>query len=110
MAKELSMIQRTDKGKQARQYFIEVEKQAKALPMSNTELLLETALKHERAIGVVNERLDKLETETALNASQRRKIQGMVQSTVIKVLGGKKQMLIKIAVLISQHSVIATVS
>ncbi|MGL9969484.1 ORF6C domain-containing protein [Enterococcus sp. DIV1420a] len=90
MAKELSMIQRTDKGKQARQYFIEVEKQAKALPMSNTELLLETALKHERAIGVVNERLDKLETETALNASQRRKIQGMVQSTVIKVLGGKK--------------------
>ena len=30
MAKELSMIQRSEKGKQARQYFIEVEKQARA--------------------------------------------------------------------------------
>lgn len=32
MAKELSMIQRTDRGKQARQYFISMEKRAKAQP------------------------------------------------------------------------------
>ncbi|EPH89662.1 phage regulatory protein [Enterococcus faecalis] len=60
------------------------------LPMSNTELLLETALKHERELVEVNGRLDKLETETVINSSQRRKIQGLVQSTVIKTLGGKK--------------------
>lgn len=33
MAKELSMIQRTEKGKQARQYFIECEKRAKSQPV-----------------------------------------------------------------------------
>lgn len=58
--------------------------------ISNTELLLETALKHERNLVAVNERLDKLETETIINSSQRRKIQRLVRSTVIKILGGKK--------------------
>ncbi|HYE12227.1 MAG TPA: phage antirepressor KilAC domain-containing protein [Patescibacteria group bacterium] len=47
MAKELSMLQRSEKGKQARQYFIELEKQwntpeaifARALKMANNKLL-----------------------------------------------------------------------
>lgn len=60
------------------------------LPINNTELLLEAALKHERGLTLVNQRLDKLETETTINRSQQRKIQGLVSSTVIKVLGGKK--------------------
>ena len=72
--------------------FNQMENQLKEapLPINNTELLLETALKHERNLAAVNERLDKLETETIINSSQRRKIQGLVRSTVIKILGGKK--------------------
>ncbi|RHK03117.1 phage regulatory protein [Enterococcus casseliflavus] len=69
--------------------FNEMERQLKA-PASNTELLLETALKHERDLVEVNGRIDKLETETTINSSQRRKISGAVTSTVVKVLGGKK--------------------
>ncbi|MFN6687534.1 ORF6C domain-containing protein [Enterococcus gallinarum] len=71
--------------------FNQMENQLKEVPLptNNTELLLETALKHERNLKVVNERLDKLETETTISSSQRRKIQGSVRSVVIKVLGGK---------------------
>ncbi len=37
-SKEISMLQKSDKGKQARKYFIEIEKQAKK-PMSQIEIL-----------------------------------------------------------------------
>lgn len=47
MAKEISMIQRTERGKQARQYFIECERQAKqmapALPQDYASALRELA-------------------------------------------------------------------
>lgn len=39
MAKELSMIQRTDRGKQARQYFIEVEKQRNAPALTEEQIV-----------------------------------------------------------------------
>lgn len=60
----------------------------------NTELFLETALKHKCNLKVVNERLDKLKTEIT-TSSQRRKTQGSMRSTVIKVLGGKNSVAYK---------------
>lgn len=54
MAKEVSMIQRTDKGKQAREYFLEVERQYKnqspAVPQTYAEALRSAADAHERAM------------------------------------------------------------
>ncbi len=59
MAKELSMIQRTPRGKQARQYFIEVEKRARnvhALPGSFAEAL-ELAAAQARELESANARI-----------------------------------------------------
>ena len=61
MGKEISMIQRTERGKQARRYFIEVEKQARPqLPRTYVEAL--------RELADTTERAGRLELEAQANA------------------------------------------
>lgn len=57
MAKELSMIQRTEKGKQARQYFISMEKQSIKIPTTARELARLALQANEET----NQRLDSVE-------------------------------------------------
>lgn len=59
MAKEISMIQRTEKGKQARQYFIECERRAKEPAELSPEELMA------RAIKVADHTIKELEAKTA---------------------------------------------
>lgn len=58
MAKEISMIQRTEKGKQARQYFIECERRAKEPAQLSPEELMA------RAIKVADNTIKELEAKT----------------------------------------------
>jgi len=77
MAKEVSMIQRTPKGKQAREYFIAMEKQAKrqaqqvVLPMTPEEkllLVMENANRANSRLTSVEERVTDIEENRRLES------------------------------------------
>ncbi|GAF37944.1 antA/AntB antirepressor family protein [Lentilactobacillus farraginis] len=75
MAKELSMIQRTDRGKQARQYFISMEKKTKqtALPQTPEEkitLLLQNADEDNKKINQIDNRVKDLEHNKPLTPGE----------------------------------------
>ena len=92
MAKEISMIQRTEKGKVARQYFINCEKKLKEVkklsPMELMELQFKALREQEEKIIQVENKVDKLEEDMPLFQIDCKEIQALVRKKGIEVLGG----------------------
>ena len=92
MAKEISMIQRTEKGKVARQYFINCEKKLKEVkklsPMELTELQFKALKEQKEKISQVENRVDKLEEDMPLFQIDCKEIQALVRKKGIEALGG----------------------
>ena len=92
MAKEISMIQRTEKGKIARQYFINCEKKLKEIkklsPMELMELQFKALKEQKEKIAQVENRVDKLEKDMPLFQIDCKEIQALVRKKGIEALGG----------------------
>lgn len=92
MAKEISMIQRTEKGKVARQYFINCEKKLKEVkklsPMELMELQFKALKEQKEKIEQVENRVYKLEEDMPLFQIDCKEIQALVRKKGIEALGG----------------------
>ena len=92
MAKEISMIQRTEKGKIARQYFINCEKKLKEVkkltPMELMELQFKALKEQEEKIAQVANKVDKLEEDMPLFQIDCKEIQALVRKKGIEAICG----------------------
>ncbi len=73
MAKEISMIQRNERGKQARLYFIECEKRLKGKPLSQVEILAQAAqqlVEQERELARLRLDTEEIRKEQKIQASR----------------------------------------
>ena len=96
MAKEISMIQRTAKGKEARQYFIQVEKEFKKqqlqIPTTQRELVqlaLSANEETNQRIDVVEDKVADLTDRFGLPSNKAKVLQKKVATKVYMFTGGK---------------------
>ncbi|MCO6541581.1 MAG: antA/AntB antirepressor family protein [Lactobacillus sp.] len=89
MAKEISMVQHNEKGKQARRYFIDVEKEyhlQEQKPLNISQQIRLLALgsdQHEKEIQEIKDRI-------GLPSNLRRQLTHCRNYKIIQILGGKK--------------------
>ena len=95
MAKEISMIQRTEKGKQARRYFIQVEKayrKEQVLPQTPEErlaLTMKVTLRLDKRVKKVEADIDFLKNTSEIDSVQRYQLRKARNRKAVGVLGGK---------------------
>jgi anti-repressor protein len=93
MAKELSMTENNEKGKEARKYFIAVEKKFKEIvtdPYKGMSKELQAIFALDGKQQEFNNRLSKIEDLMTIETGKQKILSDLVTSKVMTVLGGKE--------------------
>ncbi len=93
LAKEFSMLERNEKGKQARRYFIECEKQLKTQALKHPEdftmqsiiQMAQGFLSHGKQIKQIKSDVSELKNTSTLDYAQQQKIQKAVANKVVQL-------------------------
>lgn len=93
IAKEMAMLERNEKGKQVRRYFIQIEKKYKSIAETEFTKLsteLQAIIMHDKKLVKMEKRLDKLEYDVPLYGNEADEISAHVKRKGINIMGGKK--------------------
>ncbi|MGL4453782.1 MAG: ORF6C domain-containing protein [Sarcina sp.] len=93
MAKEICMLQKSDKGRKFRRYFIECEKELlkpkKLTPQEQLALHYEIVQEHEQKIEKIQEGLEYLQNTMTIDYEQAQNLRSIVNNVCVTILGGK---------------------
>lgn len=88
-AKEIAMVENNKKGKEARRYFIEVEKKLKGNLFPKLSKELQAIFTLDAKTQQIEERVDKLESNMPLFNIECKELQSLVKKIGVLTLGGK---------------------
>ncbi len=93
-AKEMAMLERNDKGKQVRKYFIAVEKKYNRMkvpmtPLEQLQLQANAILQVNEKVDTLDKKLDRLEADLPILGIEIDKITCAVKKKGVECLGGK---------------------
>ena len=94
-AKEMAMLERNDKGKQVRRYFISIEKKYREnkVPMSTSgqiHLLAQGYTYLEEKVDTVEKKVDHLENTMVIDYTQQKQLKKLASEVVVNALGGNE--------------------
>lgn len=90
IAKEMAMLERNEKGKQVRRYFIQVEKKYKESALDNLSPELRAVIVVDKRITNVEKRIEHLELDIPLYGSEADELCNHVKRKGVEMLGGKQ--------------------
>lgn len=89
-AKEMAMLERNEKGKQVRRYFIQIEKKYKENSLADLSPELRAVIVVDKRITKVEKKVEHLEYDIPLYGSEADEICNHVKRKGVEMLGGKQ--------------------